>query len=86
MTFYRIGPRQRAIIEAMSGGASLEQDGWGFFWLVRDGQRERVSDASCQGLHHRGLIQVARKEEHPGYVGRRYTWYELTEQGKAAIG
>jgi hypothetical protein len=86
MTFYRIGNKQRQIIEAMKAGASLEQNGWGFFYLVRDGVRERVSDQSCQGLHHRGLIAVAKKEEHPGYLGGAHTWYELTEQGKAAIG
>jgi hypothetical protein len=78
----KISPKQREILEDMQAGDSLEQDGWGFFQIVRSGERRRrVSDVSCRGLVQRGMIRESKREEHPGYVGGSWTWYELTERG-----
>jgi hypothetical protein len=85
MTHYGIGPRQRKIGEAMEKGWSLEKTGLGHFWLIKDGKMERVSDISCQGLRHRGLIKVAETKEDTRFIGGVHYWYELTEQGKAAL-
>lgn len=82
----RIGKVQRTILERMRAGESLEQDGWDFFHLVRYGLQQRVSDASCQRLLNRGLIKILKSEEHPGYLGGKWTWYQMTDEGKATLG